>query len=151
MLKKIIALLLATATLFAFGACGDKDNSESSKTENSADVSTDASADASTDASQDASQDTEVTEYVDKEGYEQFLKVSKVDKVLAAAALETCQHSRSCKAVSVKAANSGLKVSASVYFFKPGGPFNKLNLCLYACCAQQFNNNLCCINMDRVV
>lgn len=94
MLKKIMALLLAAATLFALCACGDNESSEESKSENSADTSTNTSADASadastdtsvdvsTDASTDTSEDASSGEYIDKEGYKQFLRVSNTDKTL---------------------------------------------------------------------
>jgi len=93
MLKKIMALLLAAATLFALCACGGNESSEESKSENSADTSTNTSADASadastdtsvdvsTDASTDTSEDASSGEYIDKEGYKQFLRVSKLNNI----------------------------------------------------------------------
>ena len=81
MFKRIIALLLCAFTLVGMTACsGDDTSKEASQADTSADVSTNASTDAS---EGDSSVSDDPANYVDKDGYEQFLKVSAVDKLLA--------------------------------------------------------------------
>jgi len=76
MFKRIISTLLAIVTLCALCACGGNDTSnESSTTDSSKDVSGNTS-------ETESSENKDVADYTDKEGYEQFLKVSKIDKVL---------------------------------------------------------------------
>ncbi len=75
MFKRIVASLLCALTLVGITSCGENASSEESKAETSAD--------ASEGASEDESASGEASNYVDKEGYEQFLKASAVDKVLA--------------------------------------------------------------------
>ena len=99
MTKRIIAMLLAAITLFAFCACGTEDTSKDASTESQAEskaetsadasadnTSTDASAETSEEASSESSESSEdgdVAIIKDKDGYKQFQKVAKVDKVLA--------------------------------------------------------------------
>ncbi|MBO7254576.1 MAG: family 10 glycosylhydrolase, partial [Clostridia bacterium] len=73
MFKRIISMLLAIVTLCALCACGGNDTSNESSTSDSSKENVSES---------ESSENKDVTEYKDKEGYEQFLKVSKVDKVL---------------------------------------------------------------------
>jgi uncharacterized lipoprotein YddW (UPF0748 family) len=79
MLKKILALLLCAFTLTSVAACGkdsDKENSsESTVTSEDAALSGDST-------TSEESSEGEDSPYVDKDGYAQFLKASKVDKLL---------------------------------------------------------------------
>lgn len=77
MLKRIIALLLCAFTLVSVTACGGEESSEASKDEAS---KTDTSA---TDSSAGDTSGEDSNNYVDKEGYEQFLKVAAIDELLA--------------------------------------------------------------------
>ncbi len=80
MKKRILALLLCALTLVGVSACGEESSSEGSTADpTSEEVSTDGG-----DASKDeTSKEKNPEDYVDKDGYQQFLKVSKVDSLLA--------------------------------------------------------------------
>lgn len=72
MLKRIIALLLCAFTVVSVTACGDEGSSEASTPDTFA-----------TESSTGDVSEEDSNNYVDKEGYEQFLKVAAIDELLA--------------------------------------------------------------------